>query len=55
MTTFSQFELDTARHRGIISAAVAQRIVTFLKNDPPKTLPQRFVKIAVANLSTLID
>ena len=55
VTTFSPFELDTTRHRGIISAALAQRIVAFLKNNPPKTLAQRFVNIAVANLSTLID
>ena len=53
VTTFSRDELDKARHRGAISAALAQRIVEFLENHPPKTLPPRFLKLAMANLSPL--
>lgn len=53
VTTFPQRELDAAQHRGGISADLARRVVAFLRNDPPKTLPRRFVTLAIENLSTL--
>lgn len=53
VTTFAQHELDLAQHRGPISANLARRVVAFLQSDPPKTLAPRFVKLAIANLSTL--
>jgi hypothetical protein len=53
VTTFAQHELDAAQHRGTISADLARRVVEFLQNDPPKTLPPRFVNLAIANLSAL--
>jgi len=53
VTTFAQHELHAAKHRGAISADFARRVVEFLQDDPPKTLPPRFVKLAVANLKSL--
>lgn len=53
ITTFSPMELSSAQHRGAISADLARRIVEFLKNTPPKTLPPCHVKLAVDNLSAL--
>ncbi|MDO8837395.1 MAG: hypothetical protein Q7V31_00595 [Parvibaculum sp.] len=53
VTTFSQHELDAAQPRGSISAALAQRIVALLENDPPKTLPPRFLKLAIDNITPL--
>ena len=53
VTTFSQQELNAAQHRGAISVALAKRIVEFLEKDPPKTLPPRFVNLAVDNLAAL--
>ncbi|MFG1461776.1 hypothetical protein V5F77_02670 [Xanthobacter sp. DSM 24535] len=54
-TTFSPYELNTSQHRGTISAALALRIVESLRNDPPKTLPRRFVQLAINNLSAMFD
>lgn len=53
VTTFSQHELDDAQNRGTISAALAKRIVESLENEPPKTLPPRFLKLAIDNLAPL--
>jgi hypothetical protein len=53
VTTFPQAELDAAQHRGAISADLARRVLEFLQNDPPKTLPPRFVKLAIENLSAI--
>lgn len=53
VTTFSQHELHGAQHRGSISVGLAQRIVEFLENHPPKTLAPRFLKLAIDNLSPL--
>lgn len=52
-TTFSAHELGSSMHRGPISADLARRLVDFLQNDPPKTLPPRHVKVAIENLSAL--
>lgn len=54
VTTCSQHELEKAQHRGPISTVLARRIVEFLENDPPKTLPPRFLTLAIANLTPLI-
>ena len=55
VTTFPQRELDAAQERDAISADLAKRIVEFLQTEPPKTLPPRFVNLAVANLSALVQ
>lgn len=53
VTTFSAIELGSAQHRGAISSDLARRIVHLLKTEPPKTLPPRYIKLAVDNLSAL--
>lgn len=52
-TTFPPSELADAKHIGPISSELAGRIVTFLKDDPPKVLPQRYIDLAIGNLSKL--
>jgi hypothetical protein len=54
VTTFSAHELQTARNRGPISCDLAQRIVAYLNNAPPKTLAPKHLRLAIANLSTLV-
>jgi hypothetical protein len=51
VTTFLRHELKAAKHRGPISRELAARIVEFLMNAPPKTLPPRHLKLAIDNLS----
>lgn len=53
VTTFQPHELGNAQNRGAISAALAQRIVEHLETNPPKTLPQRLLKLAIDNLAPL--
>ena len=53
VTTFTEHELAEAQHRGTISRDLAQRIVAFLQDDPPKTLPPRFLNLAIDNLAAL--
>lgn len=55
VTTFSQSELGGAKTRGAISTELAKRIVELLRNNPPKTLPPRFLKLAIDNLATLFQ
>lgn len=55
VTTFSSHELVAAKPRGVISRDLAERIVEYLKNAPPKTLGNRYLKLAIENLSTLIE
>ena len=54
VTTFLPDELEAARHRGAISPALAARIVETLSREPPKTLAPRHLKLAIANLSSLL-
>jgi hypothetical protein len=53
VTTFSQDELKSAQLRGTISSDLARRIVEFLERDPPKTLPPRYIKLAIDNIEPL--
>jgi len=53
VVTHPQNELDAALHRSAISPALARRIVEFLENHPPKTLPPRHLKVAIDNLAKL--
>jgi hypothetical protein len=53
MTTFQPYEMEGAMHREPISRDLAQRIVRFLKDEPPRTLPPRYVNLAIANLSAI--
>lgn len=50
VTTFSEHELGDAKHRGPVSEDLARRIVAFLQKEPPRTLPQGHVTLALANL-----
>jgi hypothetical protein len=52
VTTFGA-ELASALHRGSISKALAARIVEFIEKKPPKTLPGRYLKLIISNLSKL--
>ena len=52
VTTFAA-ELASALHRGPISKALAARIVEFVEKKPPKTLPGRYLKLIITNLSKL--
>lgn len=54
VTKFRAHELQQAKPRGVISTDLASRIVAFLQADPPRTVPKRFIDIAVTNLSTLV-
>jgi hypothetical protein len=45
--------LASALHRGPISKALAARIVEFIEKKPPKTLPGRYLKLIISNLSKL--
>jgi hypothetical protein len=51
VTTFPEHELGTAIDRGAISADLATRIVEELEKAPPKTLPPRFLRLAINNLA----
>jgi hypothetical protein len=53
VTTFQPYELKKAIHRGPISCELAQRIVGYLTDEPPKTLVPRYLKLAIKNLSEL--
>jgi len=53
LTTFPAHELKGAQDRGLISSQLAEAIVTFLTNNPPKTLPPAHVQLAIENLRTL--
>ncbi len=53
VTTFLPGELGSAQHRGPIGVDLAKRIVEFLENKPPKTLPPSQVRLVVENLSAL--
>lgn len=55
VTTFLQSELDAAQPRGPVSSQLAQRIVDYLRESPPKTLPTRYLKIAIATMEAIID
>jgi hypothetical protein len=52
VTTFTG-ELDFALPRGPISKALAARVVEFLEEAPPKTLPGKHLKLIMTNLSKL--
>lgn len=52
VTTFLPQELRLAQHRGSISKALAARIVKLLIDDPPKTLPNRYIQLAIRNLAS---
>ncbi len=54
VTTFPANELRDARDRDPISSDLATRIVRYFTDHPPKTLPPRHLKLAIANLSALI-
>jgi hypothetical protein len=45
--------LASALRRGPISKALAARIVEFLEETPPKTLPGKHLKLIITNLSKL--
>jgi hypothetical protein len=49
VTTFTA-ELASALHRGPISETLAARIVEFLKQKPPKTLPGKHLNLIITNL-----
>jgi hypothetical protein len=52
VTTFAE-ELGSALHRGPISESLAARIVEFLTEKPPKTLPGKHLNLIITNLSKL--
>lgn len=54
VTTFPAAELSNAQHRGPISVDLAQRIIQFLTDTPPKTLTPKHLKLAIENLSALL-
>lgn len=53
VTTFPPNEIAAAQERDAISQELAQRIVAFLRDTPPKTLPGRHLQIALENLGAL--
>jgi hypothetical protein len=53
VTTFLPLELKAAQPREPISAELAKKIVKFLTDSPPKTLPPRYLNLAVNNLRVL--
>jgi hypothetical protein len=53
VTTFLPLELKAAQARELISTELAKKIVKFLMDSPPKTLPPRYLKLAVGNLTAL--
>jgi hypothetical protein len=53
VTTFPEHELGAAKDRGAISADLARHIVGELEKAPPKTLPPRFLRLAIDNLALL--
>lgn len=54
LTTFPPRELAAARDRDTISQDLAARIVRFLTDTPPKTLPPRHLALALHTFSALI-
>jgi hypothetical protein len=53
VTTFPPYELSRAQARGPISRELAGRLIAFLTDNPPKTLPSRYLKLAIENLSAV--
>jgi hypothetical protein len=53
VTTFPPLELKAAQPRDPISTELAEKIVKFLTDSPPKTLPPRHLNLAINNLKAL--
>lgn len=53
VTTFGDIELSGAQDHGCISTELASKIVEYLENNPPKTLPPVHMRLAIENLSSL--
>lgn len=53
-TTFQANELDVAVDRGTISSALAQRILTYLTDNRPKTLSERYAELLRTMLTAII-
>lgn len=53
-TTFQPRDLATARDRGIISQDLAQRLLTYLEANPPRTLAKRYADLLAQMLSDVL-